>query len=450
MTLVLASVVTYAVTSFAASPPEEPGAQQFEGATRALESEVAAGERTQPAGDEQPAGKQMSDAEIESRLETVFGFVEEFSEVAVGVRSGVVQLRGTVLSKAEQTHAAELAASVEGVVYVDNDLEVSTSVSERVEPVWETATARTRDFVRKLPLLAIALAVFVPFALLARLMSAWQAPYRLVTKTPLLQGIVRRIVASAIVVAGAIAAFEILDATALVGAVLGTAGVFGVALGFAFRDIVENYLASVMLGIRRPFNVHDHVLIDEFEGKVVRLTTRETILMTLDGNHLRLPNAQVFKAVIVNYARNPLRRFDFIVGAGVDEDLAAAQQLGVSTLHGMPGVVGEPPPFSWVEELGDSNVAIRFFGWVDQRNTDIYKARSEAIRRVKVALDEAGIDLPEPIYRVRLERRGGAGAPPQRPRPTMKVETPAHEVEADAHIDRQIEEDLSEDPNSLI
>src|SRR3546814_11904518 len=84
-----------------------------------------------------------------------------------------------------------------------------------------------------------------------------------------------------------------------------------ISIGFAIRDTVDNYVASLMLSLRQPFRANDHVVIEGHEGRVVRLTSRATILMTLEGNHLRIPNSTVFKAVILNYPRNPERRFDF-------------------------------------------------------------------------------------------------------------------------------------------
>src|SRR5690606_38235322 len=111
----------------------------------------------------------------------------------------------------------------------------------------------------------------------------------------------------------------------------------GIILGFAFREIIENYLASLLLSLRRPFWANDHVLINNQEGKVIRMTSRDTILMTLEGNHLRLPNSIVFKAEILNYTRNPLRRFDFAVGLDVNEDIAAAVELGRTELAQVAG-----------------------------------------------------------------------------------------------------------------
>ena len=108
-----------------------------------------------------------------------------------------------------------------------------------------------------------------------------------------------------VVLLGILLALNLLGATALVGAVLGSAGVVGLVLGFAFKDIAENYVSGVLLSLRRPFAPGDHLLIDKYEGKVVALTSRATLLMTMDGNHLSLPNSLVFKSVVLNFSVNP-------------------------------------------------------------------------------------------------------------------------------------------------
>ena len=162
-------------------------------------------------------------------------------------------------------------------------------------------------------------------------------------------------------------------------------------------------------------------MIESREGVVVRLTSRATILMTLDGNHLRIPNASVYKAVIVNYSRNPRRRFQFDVGVDTEQNLSVAQDLAARTLAGMDGVLAEPAPMCTVEQLGESNVVLRVFGWVDQSRHEFLKVRSEAIRLVKGAFDRAGIVMPEPIYNVRLGQAQTSAPGAEAPAPTSTV-----------------------------
>jgi small conductance mechanosensitive channel len=275
-----------------------------------------------------------------------------------------------------------------------------------------------------LPLLALAVVTVWVCWLLGGWLSRRTLLDRVVLRNPFMRDLTRTTVRWGVTLLGVLVALEILNATALVGALLGTAGVLGVAIGFAFKDTLENYLAGVLMSLRQPFSPRDHVVIDGNEGVVVSMNSRATILMTLDGNHLRLPNALVFRSVMLNYTRNPSRRFEFEVGIGVGEDLVAAQHIGTAELARLPGVMHTPPPRAYIAALGDSNVQVRFLGWVDQRSHDFQMVRSEAIRSVKLTLEAAGMDMPEPIYRVQLSDRGEpASELPTPPRPRRAPST---------------------------
>jgi small-conductance mechanosensitive channel len=211
-----------------------------------------------------------------------------------------------------------------------------------------------------------------------------------------------------VVLAGILVALDILNATAILTGLLGAAGIVGLAVGFAVRDTVENFIASVMLSLRQPFQPNDFVDIEGNLGSVIRLTSRATILLDPDGNHLRLPNATVFKAKILNYTRNPQRRFGFALGIDPADDLAQAKRIGLETLRGLDYTLADPAPQVWVAEAGDSTVTMEFYAWLDQRETDFMAARGEAIRLVMAALTRAEIGLPEPTYRLNLV---GGGLP---------------------------------------
>ena len=236
------------------------------------------------------------------------------------------------------------------------------------------------------------------------------------------------------------------------GAVVGTAGLAGLAIGFAFKDIAENYLAGVILSLRRPFAKNDEVLVAGHQGKIVRLAARETILMTLDGNHIQIPNAVVFREPLVNFTRNPRRRFTFGVDVHPATDLAAALDLGIATLLKMKGVMDEPPPNGVVRELGDSTVKLTYAGWVDRREADFIRVKSEAIRLVSAALDEAGVSMPSPEFRIAMRDEGEESPRPTAVEPTRGPAVAAQrDVSVDTTIDEQIEQDrdLADEPDLL-
>lgn len=386
-----------------------------------------------------------ADSTVQRRLRAVFGSIDEFADVTVTVDNGVVRLRGDVLQAETSTKAEELAGRFDGVIFVDNDITAETSVETRVAP----AVARVQEYVNRaaalLPVLGVALVVLFFFWGLSLLVSRWEAPVSRLRMNPLVWGLIRRILRIVVFLVGLLLASDILGVTALVSTLLGTAGIVGLAVGFAFQDIIENYLAGAILSIRHPFQVNDLVRIEDHEGQVVRLTARELVLLTMEGNHVQLPNAKVFKSTLVNYSRNPRRRFDFEVGFGTNEDLVRALRIGVRTLEAMKGVLDDPPPFARIESLGDSTVVVRFFGWVNQREADFMKVRSEALRLVKSALDEAGVEMPEPAYRV-LHRpldQPAAGQERSAEAPATMREAEEVDVAPDGKLEQQVAEDLA-------
>lgn len=408
------------------------------GAPATLAQETPLGEGPSPASTTPIAVESdvQGDAMIEARLEQLFGSLDGLQAIDVSVNAGVVTLSGVVATKAAHRQAVALARRVLDVAEVRDRIEESRDLGQRLLQTRDRVLAQMLDFVAYLPFLVVALVVVLFARWLAQWLAGREQLMRRFSRNPFMRDLARQAVRVVVLGAGLLLALEVLDASTLVGSLLGAAGVVGLAVGFALRDTVENYIASLLLSLRQPFARDDLVQIAGWEGRVLRLTARATILMTLDGNHTRIPNATVYKAVIVNYTHNPKRRFHFDVGVDTEQNLAAAQDLAASTLAGMQGVLDDPPPFCTVEHLGDSNVLLRVFGWVDQSAAEFLKVRSEAIRLVKAAFDRAGIVMPEPIYTLRFGALPASlGMPPPGEREAAE---PAKAVTGQALEPRQV------------
>lgn len=287
--------------------------------------------------------------------------------------------------------------------------QAATTAPPQLAIAQERMTERLMSLIAYLPMIGVAAVVLLLFWLLSRWVGSWSWPFSKLSRNGFVQDLFRQLGRLVVMLFGVLVALDLLNATALLGAVLGTAGVLGLAVGFAFKDVVENYLAGVLLSLRQPFQPRDHIEVEGFSGKVMRLTSRATIMMTLDGNHVRIPNAVVFKSPLTNFTRNPLRRFDFVVGVGSGENLAAAQQIGVQVLADMKSTLNDPAPSATLEPPGDSSIGVHFYGWVDQSENSYTKVLSEAIRLVTATLADAGIDMPEPIYRLHWQNGSQAG-----------------------------------------
>ena len=376
------------------------------------------------------------DAQVASRLTRILAQLEDTRGVTVRVQDSVVTLQGEAANEAAAERAVEIARRVDGVVAVEDSITRTLDVSDNVAPIFGEATAWVEGTVRALPLIGAALAVLVVLVLLGRFLSRQTRLLQRFTKNPFILELLGALIRVVFVLLGVIAALNILGATALVGTVLGGAGILGIALGFGIRDTVENYIASLLLSLRQPFRAQDHVVIDTQEGIVIRLNTRATILMTLDGNHLRIPNAKVFKADILNYSTNPERRFTFQLGVDSADDPVAAIAQGKAVMGELDFVLADPPPAAKIIDVGDSSIVIEYAGWIDQRDTGFASARSQAIRDVKDALESGGFSLPEPIYRLKVEGMDiPAAAPAPKPAPRRPEPAQLHpDLDTDAEL----------------
>ncbi|MGA8851795.1 MAG: mechanosensitive ion channel family protein [Aeromicrobium sp.] len=174
-------------------------------------------------------------------------------------------------------------------------------------------------------------------------------------------------------------------------------GFFSVAAAFAFRDILENLLAGVLLLLRQPFQSGDQITVSGQSGTVEAITIRETRLTTFDGQLVLIPNRDVYKSVIVVRTAYPSRRLDFVVGVAYENDVEEACRIVEQALAGLPRLVGDPQPEALVAALGVSTVDIEVRFWAGPDQHDSRVALSAAIIATKLALDDAGIEMPADI-----------------------------------------------------
>lgn len=406
----------------------------------------------QPTGTIAVTDSDDQDAAIAVRIRDILGELDGYDDVTVAVSSGIVTLRGTTLDTATALRLNDLVGRVESVVAIENEVVETTDVVERLSPAMERFTARMNKVITFIPLALVAAIAFGIIVFAGFVIARMRQPWDRIAPNAFIADIYRQILRIAFGIAGLVVALDILGATALLSTILGAAGIVGLAIGFAVRDTVENFIASIMLSIRQPFRPNDSIEINGDEGMVIRLTSRATILLSFDGNHIRIPNATVFKSRIVNYSRNAERRFLIDFGLAGDTDLTAARDVALEALAALPFVIEKPAPSVWVEGLGDSTITLRCAGWVNQTDTSLALAKGEAIRTIKLALEAAGIQMPEPTYRLISDAAQPASKPkakrPKAPKSTPATAAVLDEVAADAALDQIIEEERKEQKDS--
>lgn len=340
----------------------------------------------------------VEDADIAERLRSILETTERYEDVQVRVREGVVFLDGVAQSESDKEWASKVGQRTEAVVGVVNDLEVRVDVP----PWWDigeavdTLEAMARNVIRSLPMVGIGLVIFIitlfaskGVGLLAQRLLRQRIPNALV------RSVIVKIFVLAVIFAGVYVFLQVSGLTRLAVTILGGTGVLGLILGFAFRDIAENFLASLLISIERPFRIGDTVNVADHTGVVRRVTTRGTLLIDFDGNHILISNSTVFKSTLTNFTTNPKMRVRFQIGIGYDADVSQAREIAVEVMRAHSAILDDPEPLVLVDTLGGASIVLEFAFWIDGQEYSKLKVRSSVMRQAVTAFDAAGISLPD-------------------------------------------------------
>lgn len=200
----------------------------------------------------------------------------------------------------------------------------------------------------------------------------------------------------ALVVLGFMLAATIIVPTLKPGDLIAGLGVGSVAIGFAFKDILQNMLAGVLILLRQPFEVGDQIVSGGHEGTVEKIETRATFIKTYDGRRVVIPNSDIYtNSVVVNTAFEQ-RRSEYDIGIGCNDDWFEARELLVKAAAGVEGVLADPAPETIPVELGDSANIVRLRWWTKSDRASQIHTFGEVLQSAYIALDDAGIDMPYP------------------------------------------------------
>jgi small conductance mechanosensitive channel len=210
------------------------------------------------------------------------------------------------------------------------------------------------------------------------------------------------------VLAAAGLVYGLADLGVRLGPLVGALGIGGLAVAFAAQTILANFLASIILQLRRPFHRGDQVSTNGCEGTVEDVNFRTVVVRTFAGERIMVPCSQVLDNPITNHTALGRRRTTLSVSVSYDADVRMVRDVLLDALHGTNGVLERPAPEVWVKELGESGVdlAVRF--WHAPDVATLWRVRNEVALVVKEALDRAGVDIPYPqrVLRFVGEREG--------------------------------------------
>ena len=251
-------------------------------------------------------------------------------------------------------------------------------------------------FVQRLPYLLVALLVFAAFYLAAKVLR--NVTYRVFqrrTRHRNVGFVVGRLAQGVLIIFGLLVALVIALPSFRPGQLVQLLGISSVAIGFAFRDILQNFLAGILLLLTQPFRIDDQIRFGDYEGVVEEIQTRATMIRTYDNRRIVIPNAELFtNSVTVNTAYEH-RRLEYDVGIGYGDDTEQARDVILEAVKGVEGVLADPAPDVLLVGFGASSVNLRARWWIEPpRRSDALDSQNRVLLAIRKALSAAGIDLP--------------------------------------------------------
>ncbi len=263
--------------------------------------------------------------------------------------------------------------------------------------IWQTMRGMGEAFLAQLPYIIIGIIVFVAFIIAGRILR--KVVHTAGERTRLdvtLADLLGRIASFALIVLGLFVAAVIVFPAFKPGDLIAGLGITSVAIGFAFKDVLQNFFAGILILWRRPFVVGDQIKTKDYEGTVEEINVRSTRLKTYDGERAVLPNGDVYTNAILVRTAYDRRRIRFTVGIGYPDSIEKARETISHVLSETEGVLGDPGPWVYVSELAPSSVNFIVYFWTNSQQANVLKVSDRVATGIKNALDAAHIDMPFP------------------------------------------------------
>lgn len=273
---------------------------------------------------------------------------------------------------------------------VDQNVSILNTLTEQLSEM-------ARGFIQALPTLVIAAIVLVIFGIVARALSklAGKAAAKAGERKSLVN-LTQTLTKVAVWIIGLLLTMTIVFPSMTLGSLVAALGLGSVAIGFAFQDVFENFLAGILLMLREKMKIGDHIECEGISGEVMHISLRETYIRKLSNEVTIMPNSMLFKNPVEIHTDNDMRRHEITAGVSYDTDADMARDLIQKTVEGCELVSNDKPVQVFASEFADSSINYTVRWWAGSKPVDMHKSRDEVIRAVKRALDDAGIEIPFP------------------------------------------------------
>jgi small conductance mechanosensitive channel len=282
------------------------------------------------------------------------------------------------------------------------DKEDRKVMTEQPQPFSSILEQLVVDFLSLLPSLIAALVVFAVGVYLASIVR------RLVrkglerrTKNPQPINLISQVVYYGVIIFVAAIALQMVGFN--LTAFLAGLGIAGITIGFALQDVSKNFIAGLLMLIQQPFEIGETIEVIGFTGTVLSIDLRATILRTLDGRIVYIPNGELIVTPITNFSQAESRRIEITTGVAYESHPENVRQTALQAIEGIPGLLSDPAPNVRFTNFGGSTFDLSIYYWIDTSQTDVITAKDAGLEAIKAAFEETRIDMPYPAQTLYLK-----------------------------------------------
>ncbi len=282
-------------------------------------------------------------------------------------------------------------------------------MEEAFDKIYDKLVGWAEALIVMLPNFLLAIVIFCAFYFTGRFVrKSLERPLARIIHTRAILDLLLSMLSLAFVAVGLFVALSVLQLDKAVTSLLAGAGIIGLALGFAFQDIAANFVSGVLIALRKPVQIGDLIESNDFFGVVSRINLRSTIIRTMPGQQVHIPNKDIFSKPIVNYSATGRRRVDLDCGISYGDDLEKVKEVTINAIRSIPYLDQSQEVELFYKEFGDSSINFTVRYWISfKKQADYLKAMSDGIMAVKKAYDENGITIPFPIRTLDFGIKGG-------------------------------------------
>lgn len=269
---------------------------------------------------------------------------------------------------------------------------------EPVNVLFDQLTAIMTGFIALLPQLGLAIVFLIVTWLVTKLA-------RRILRTGMGRANMRRslialsqkLATVGIWIVGGLIATTIIFPSMTPGQLVAALGLGSIAIGFAFKDVFENFLAGILILFREPFKLNDLIEVDDIVGRVEEITIRDTNVRQTDGQRTVIPNAILFKEPVTVITDLDIRRTSIVCGVGYGEDVAKCRDIIQKAVESVDSVITDDKSVEvFAAEFGDSSINYLIRWWTKSSPGDIHASKDQVVESIKKALDAADVEIPFP------------------------------------------------------